>query len=657
MTVRHLRCIVICIAAFLALSACSAARKLVNIREEGLRASISLPDYVGKTAQIDTSSHIIEDTITVSIDGHDMILMHAVLDEESGEMVAAQELRPAVVSARFRNVAERHGKIDLEFQIAVPEEMRDSRWQLRFNPYMAMLGDTIALDRLIITGEDYRRGQLRGYELYRRFLARIVSDTTSFVDVRNLEIWLQRHIPAAYAYRNDTTFVTEEAFESCFGVTERMAIDHYTDKLAKRRNELRIDRKDRMLKRYVKSPILTECVRLDTVIKGDGGELVYNYVQTINTAANLRKVGIMLSGEIYEGDRRLYSIPESEPLTFYISSLSSLVDRRERYLTRIVERRAEANAAWYIEFRQGSSDIDEDLGANHAQMERIRACVRSLVCDDVFDLDSITVTSFASPEGPEPLNDRLSRLRAAGVTGYFDSFAKAVRDSLEAVGGFAIEFDQASSERVKANDSHPAIRFISRSGGENWFLLDNLVENDSVLTVEQKLRYMEISHKSTDPDERERALSSEPFYHHLKEDLYPFLRTVQFNFCLHRKGMVKDTVHTTVLDTVYMEGVQALADRDYDRALSLLRPYNDYNTAVAYLSLDRNVSAMDILSGLPESANVNYLLAILYARNGDVRQALGHYLTSCSQEPSFVHRGNLDPEISTLIKQYGLNQQ
>ena len=315
---------------------CSSSRKISSIREGGMRAGLSLPDDVKRTMQLDTTFTCVEDTITVTIDGREMILMHAVLDDESGEMVAAQELRPAVVSARFRNIAERHGKIDLRFQITVPKEMQDSRWQLRFNPDMIVMGDTVSLDRVMITGSDYRKFQLRGYQQYRKFLSGIVSDTTSFVDIRNLEIFLQRHIPRAYAFRNDTSFVSDEVFESCFGVSDIMAIDHYTDKLAKRRNELKISRKDRMRRRFVKSPIVTEHIRLDTVISGSGEELIYDYVQTIKTGKDLRKVGIVLSGEIYESDRRLYLIPPADPLTFYISSLSTLVDRRDRYLTRVI---------------------------------------------------------------------------------------------------------------------------------------------------------------------------------------------------------------------------------------------------------------------------------------------------------------------------------
>ena len=64
---------------------------------------------------------------------------------------------------------------------------------------------------------------------------------------------------------------------------------------------------------------------------------------------------------------------------------------------------------------------------------------------------------------------------------------------------------------------------------------------------------------------------------------------------------------------------------------------------------------MEILQELPKSGRTDYLLAIAYSRNGDERSAVEHYLHACAQDGSFVHRGNLDPEISALIRKYQLN--
>lgn len=622
-----------------------------------LNAVLSLPEEDGdvlRFAAFDTTYAPREDTIVISIDGHDMILMNAVLDEESGEMVAAQELKAAVVSARFRNVAERRGKVDLEFRVTVPKEMLDARWQLRFYPEIVILGDTLDLDGILITGCDYRKNQLKGYEQYARFLSRIVGDTTRFIDVRNLEIFLQRNLPQVFAYREDDSFVTDEMFENSFGVNGRMAVEHYTDKFAKSVNARRKGRSEDVRRRRIKSPIVTEKIRLDTVITGPDEDMVYNYVHTVNTGRNLKKAEILLSGEIYESDRRLYSIPESDPLTFYISSLSSFADTRLKYKTRVLERKVEANAAWFIDFNAGESEIDENLSANRNTVGNIRMNLRRLLENRTFDLDSITITSFASPEGAESANDALAERRAENVVSYFNGFIKSVRDSITRDEGIRLTIGSGFDVQETPAEE---IRFISKSGGENWALLDNYVENDSILTDRQKERYRMLAVSNPDPDQREKALSGERFYERIKNEYYPLLRTVEFDFFLHRKGMVKDTVHTTVVDSTYMEGVQSILDRDYERALKLLAPYNDYNTAIALVSLDRNASATEILEKLPRTARVNYMLAVLYARKGDIKSALECYLSSCSQEPSYIHRGNLDPEIAELIRKYGLNQQ
>ena len=64
------------------------------------------------------------DTSVVEDDkGNTYHLMRAVRDEGTGEMVATEELQAAVVTARFRNVAERHGKVEIEFQVLVPKEL------------------------------------------------------------------------------------------------------------------------------------------------------------------------------------------------------------------------------------------------------------------------------------------------------------------------------------------------------------------------------------------------------------------------------------------------------------------------------------------------------------------------------------------------------
>jgi hypothetical protein len=73
--------------------------------------------------------------------------------------------------------------------------------------------------------------------------------------------------------------------------------------------------------------------------------------------------------------------------------------------------------------------------------------------------------------------------------------------------------------------------------------------------------------------------------------------------------------------------------------------------------MDYNASARAILESLEKTAQINYMLALLYSRDGQDQKAVQCYLHSCEQDPSYKHRGNLDPEISALIKRYNLNAQ
>lgn len=641
------------------LAGCGTRYKAHQVRTRQMTASLQLPRQADYLPEYKDVKAVRRDTLKVTdLDGREMIIMKAVRDESTGDMVAAEMLDAAMVTARFRNIAERHGKIDLEFQVIVPEQMQDSRWQLRLHPDLYVLEDSLRLDDVVITGTDYRRAQLRGYQQYERFLSRIVEDTLAFVDLRNLEIFLQRNIPQVYALKTDSTFVSDEVFESYFGVSEQEAIEHYTNKFLRRRNEWRKANRQRMFARYVKVPFVTDGIRLDTVIRSDNGAFIYNYVQTINTRPKLRKVDVVLSGEIFEQDRQVYTVPRCEPLTFYISSVSAFVDGTERYKTVVISRNVEANTSCNIDFRTGRAEIDERLGNNAREIAYIRENLRNLLLNETYELDSVTIAASASPEGSVASNNALTLKRSRVASAFFEQYIRYVRDSVRREDGLFISVgeDLAEGTMRGSGRARREIPFLARPGGEDWPLLDRLVASDTTLTDAQKAQYASFS-EITDLDARERRMKGESWYRHVLDTHYPRLRTVRFTFALHRKGMVKDTVHTTELDTVYMKGVQAIRDHDYQAALAFLAPYHDYNTAVAYVALDRNASAMEILSPMPRTAPVNYMLALLYARQGDDQNAVQHYLNACQQERSYISRGNLDPEIAALIKKYDLNRE
>ena len=613
------------LAAFTIVS-CTSYRKAQKIRSGEVGVGLSVADE----KPLEDEKEPVIDSIRSSLaDGP--LIMNAIRDDETGEMVATDIINASRVVARFRNVAERAGYVSIGFDLIVPEEMYDSKWQLRISPYMNIKDRRTSLESVYVTGTKYRAAQMRGYERYRRFIASIITDSTEFIRMGQLEIFLKRNFPETYAMKNDSSLVSEPMAENLFGVTQLEALRHYTDKLSLRQNENRKARKGKMYKRFVKDPIISEGIRLDTVIHSNNGEFVYRYIHTFRSEPGLRKVSISLTGVLCEGGVEVAPMTFPEDITFYISSLSSLTDDRPKYRMMILERRVFDNTKALIDFAAASYVVDTTLGDNASELARVRRCIDEVSARKEYALDSLVIIASCSPEGSFALNKKLSMNRSEAVRKYIAQYVShSWRDSL----------------KVSAMP-------------ENWDQLVLLVRNDILLTDEQKgkiITYAEMSDK--DPDRAEIMISKLPQYRYLREKIYPKLRSVRFDFHLHRVGMQKDTVHTSELDTLYMSGLQALKELDYKKAVSILRPYDDYNSALAFMSADYNHSALDVLSRLDDTdAKVCYLKAMVLSRLGLHDEALKYFTLSVAYDPALQYRANLDPEMFRIVNQYkSINQ-
>jgi hypothetical protein len=600
---------------------CSPYKKIRNIRSGTVALSLSVPDEPPMEA---------EEDVEVSVDSirgtlvDEPLIMNAIRDSETGEMVATDVINASKVTARFRNVAERAGYVSISFDVTVPAALSDSRWQLKIQPLMAIQRDTVPLDAVYVTGEQYRAGQLRGYERYRAFLASIITDTTDFIRIHQLEIFLERHYPQTYAMKRDSSYVPEPMAENLFGVTQRDALIHYTRHLKWKLNERRKGRVGKMYEKYVKDPIVKEGVRLDTVLTASGGDFIYRYIHTFRSRPRLKKVTLSLDGKLYEEGRCIHSFPFPDELTFYISSLSGLLDDRTKYRMLVLERVVHDNTKALIDFHQGSSLVDTTLGDNASELRRVRKCIDDIVARDGLELDSLVIVASCSPEGSYANNRRLSAARSQAVKDYIRDFVpEDWRDSL-----------------------------VASELPENWVQLEKLVANDTVLGETSRKRILAEILSDEDPDAVEARISRFSEYRYLREKVYPKLRSVSFDFHMHRIGMQKDTVHTTEVDTVYMAGVQAIRDMDYKKAVYLLRPYDDYNAALAFMSADYNHSALDVLSRLDDSdPKVCYLKAMVLSRLGQQEEAQKYYRLCLAYDPYMRHRANLDPEMHLLVKQ------
>lgn len=601
------------------LLSCSQMGKMQKIRSGEVSMTLSVPEEEPLEEEVE------KDVLIDSIKGtlsEGPIIMNAIKDTETGEMVATDVINASKVTARFRNVAERAGYVSISFDVTVPAAMSDSQWQLKVLPFMSIQNDTIPLDAVYITGERYRAEQLRGYQRYQDFLSSIITDSTDFIWIRQLEVFLQRYYPETYAMKRDSSYVPAPSAENLFGVTQREALIHYSRHLKYKRNERRKEKVDMMFGKYVKDPIVFEGIRLDTVLLGTDGDFVYRYSHTFKSRPRLRKATVSLNGRLYEKGECIYDFPFPDDLTFYISSLSGLVDDRPKYRSYVLERNVYDNTKALIDFHQGKADIDTTLGDNASELRRVLKCMDEVVAREELMLDSLVIVASCSPEGLYASNRRLSEARSKSIRKYIAQYVPYEwRDVLR------------TSEMP-----------------ENWDQLKRLVANDTLLKPASRQRIMDIIRDTDDPDQTEMRLSTLPEYRYLREKLYPKLRSISFDFHLHRVGMQKDTVHTTELDTVYMAGIEAMKELDYKRAVTILRPYDDYNAALAFMAADYNHSAMDVLSRLDDSdPKVCYLMAMVLARMEQYEEARKYYGLCLAYDPYMRHRANLDPEMYSLV--------
>ena len=321
-------------------------------------------------------------------------------------------------------------------------------------------------------------------------------------------------------------------------------------------------------------------------------------------------------------------LPFPDELTFYISSLSTLADMRPKYRMLILERAVYDNTKALIDFAQGSSKVDTLLGDNASELRRVQRCIDDVVSREEFILDSLVITASCSPEGSYELNRKLSASRSEAVRKYIGQYVpQEWKDSL-----------------------HAAVL------PENWEQLRQLVRHDTVMPSAAVSRILEMTEDLRRPDIVERRLSGLSQYRYVREKIYPKLRSVRFDFFLHRAGMVKDTVHTTELDTVYMEGLQALKELDYKKAVTLLRPYDDYNSALAFMSAGYNHSALDVMGRLGSgNPKVCYLMALVLSRLELYDEAMKYFELCLALDPYMEHRANLDPEMAVLVRRRNKN--
>ncbi|MFI3249324.1 MAG: tetratricopeptide repeat protein, partial [Rikenellaceae bacterium] len=331
-----------------------------------------------------------------------------------------------------------------------------------------------------------------------------------------------------------------------------------------------------------------------------------------------KRLAVTLNGLVEGADNTIYNMPPSDTISYSVSSMLSFLDLSPRFKIKIVDKYITVSDRNYIRYPLGKSNIVDTLGDNRAELAKITSLMREITEQNEFFVDTITLTATSSPEGSFLLNDKLSEQRA-----------KALKDYLG-----------RNSEKLIS------VKWIA----EDWEALREMIGRDT--QVVNRAEILKIIDNERDLDKRESQIRGRytKDYAYIREHLYPMLRGVNFKYNLRRKGMVKDTLHTTELDTLYARGVKLLQQRQYPKAVYILNQYNDRNTIIALISMSYDERALELLERQPASATNHYLRAIVLARLQRRDEAIEAYNEACKLEPRMEFRSNLDPEITKLLK-------
>lgn len=380
-------------------------------------------------------------------------------------------------------------------------------------------------------------------------------------------------------------------------------------------------RAEQMFNRFVKFP-RPEDARLDSLVE-HRGHIMYYYSQEVPTDETSKKMLITLQGKVTGVDASLYTMPSSDTLTYIVSSMLSFVDTLPRYRIKIIDKYVTVNDRSYIQFNANDARVVDTLGDNRRQLDKITALMAQIVGQEEFYVDTVTLTASSSPEGYSVRNNALAQGRAQALKQYL------------------------TRRYGRSIDTMLTVKWIA----EDWDALTALIKDCQKIRNRDEIFALIRTEKNPDKRETEIRRRFPADYAYLREQIYPYLRAVTFRYDLRRIGMVKDTIHTTELDTTYARGVKLLRDRKYAKALYVLNDYKDRNTVVAHLSLGHDVQALELLQTMPEDAVTAYLQAIACSRLGRKEEGRAHFLEACRRDPRMEYRGNLDPEITELLKQ------
>lgn len=566
------------------LVSCVTDHKLARVR-------ISQPQM--KEAVADTGFRLPRQITWTDDKGKEHIVTEATKDSVTGEYITQMELSEITIVAKSKQVAERNGKINLDFIVTVPGELISNKWQVQLTPVAYKSADTLYLDRIFLSGADFAKMQKKGYMRYQAFMNSIIPDSLYLQklfdekgyrkalaeleeeyfqawkhEVISKERWIdwsdktnarfalfnyrmERNKQAIAGYNSILEYLPAYRLrremdgkyipskwkifaEGNYKIRTRNITPEDSASITRRFTDYAKMAENRKRKEQA-GEMYEKYVRFPyeaarlDTVIKEGDNFVYYYKQELPATENTKKIDLTLDGQILSKDETKTQLPPSDTITYFISSMVQFLDRSPRYKKKIITRKDEVNLRAYVTYKSGATEFSEDIGDNRAEIDKVFETIHGINYTGEFLIDSIRMTATSSPEGSADMNLFLSKGRALALKKYL----------------------------ARRSDDREGVDTLFRPcwTGEDWNRLHGLVLADD--SLENKSYLLRIMKETDNPDNREYALRKySADYKRIREKHYPLLRGVEFKFHLHRRNMLQDTVVMPVIDTTYMHAVK-----------------------------------------------------------------------------------------------------
>ena len=346
----------------------------------------------------------------------------------------------------------------------------------------------------------------------------------------------------------------------------------------------------------------------------------FDYVPGMEKSELVGRAKVYYKGNEYEYPADI-KIADGANTTYMLASTDGVYEYLEDGYQDVIPETAEAQIMYLV----NSSDV-RGSELKSAGVKNFQEALKALDADGRREVKGTEIVAYASPEGPEALNNKLSTNREKSAAKAFDKITKKLN----------------------------AGEVTTKSIGEDWEGFQDLVNNSNIQDKELILRVLSMY---SDPNVREREIKNmSNVYQSLKTNILPQLRRARFitnvEYTNYTADELADLVENNidVLDEPALLRAAANA-KDIDSKIAIYKQAAKKfgtdkakeNLAAALLDKGNVNDAKDALKSIADKGTecYNNLMGVIAMREGKLDDA-AQWFNKAGGKAAQLNKGTLD---------------